>query len=273
MPNSKGVKNATGKTLIALEDYKMQPGDVIAHYATAKDARITSRTDMMFIEGRSRSSATTRNRSRAAAGRRWRQADDRSEISQRAKRNHRRHLERTARQRERQSRRERAVPGGSANEIEGTGPVPGAAFTQPRTGGSESGIPEFREGSGSGRSRNGSGVRQAERPELERRAGPRSRRPCSICCAPKPRSAISKLPLARGGGGGGGQDAGRDLASMFDLELDREKNQYETGQNSGRLPQEQRQKDADEALQRLSESRAAAAGARRTAEQEQAANF
>src|SRR5262249_21149269 len=50
IPNSKGVKDATGKTLIALEDYKMSPGDVIAMYATAKDARATSRTDMMFIE-------------------------------------------------------------------------------------------------------------------------------------------------------------------------------------------------------------------------------
>ncbi len=30
IPNSKGVQNASGKTLIALEDYKMEPGDVIA---------------------------------------------------------------------------------------------------------------------------------------------------------------------------------------------------------------------------------------------------
>ena len=33
-----------------------------------------------------------------------------------------------------------------------------------------------------------------------------------------------------GGGGGGGGGAGRDLASLFDLELDTEKNQYETAQ-------------------------------------------
>ena len=34
-----------------------------------------------------------------------------------------------------------------------------------------------------------------------------------------------------GGGGGGGNSAGRDLASLFDLELDTEKNQYETAQS------------------------------------------
>jgi len=50
IPNSRGVQNASGRTLLALEDYKMIPGDVIAMYATAKDARTISRTDMMFIE-------------------------------------------------------------------------------------------------------------------------------------------------------------------------------------------------------------------------------
>jgi hypothetical protein len=52
------------------------------------------------------------------------------------------------------------------------------------------------------------------------------------------------------GGGGGGGSAGRDLANLFDLELDTEKNQYETGQSQGSSA-EQRQKDVDEALQKL----------------------
>jgi hypothetical protein len=51
----------------------------------------------------------------------------------------------------------------------------------------------------------------------------------------------------RGGGGGGG--AARDLANLFDLELDREKNQYETGQQQA--SSEQRQREIDEALQKL----------------------
>ena len=40
-----------------------------------------------------------------------------------------------------------------------------------------------------------------------------------------------KIQVAFGnrGGGGGGGGAGRDLESLFDLELDTEKNQYETG--------------------------------------------
>ena len=53
----------------------------------------------------------------------------------------------------------------------------------------------------------------------------------------------------RGGGGGGGGGAGRDLASLFDLELDTEKNQYETAQTAS--PQEQHAKDVDDALAKL----------------------
>ncbi len=53
----------------------------------------------------------------------------------------------------------------------------------------------------------------------------------------------------RGGGGGGGGNAGRDLASLFDLELDTEKNQYETAQSAS--PAEQHEKDVEDALEKL----------------------
>ena len=43
---------------------------------------------------------------------------------------------------------------------------------------------------------------------------------------------------------------GRDLENLADLELDREKNQYETGQQSA---SDSRQKEVDQALQKLAE--------------------
>ena len=52
-----------------------------------------------------------------------------------------------------------------------------------------------------------------------------------------------------GGGGGGGGSTGRDLASLFDLELDTEKNQYETAQSAS--PAEQHEKDVEDALEKL----------------------
>jgi len=52
-----------------------------------------------------------------------------------------------------------------------------------------------------------------------------------------------------GGGGGGGGSAGRDLASLFDLELDTEKNEYETAQTGS--PAEEQAKKVDDALAKL----------------------
>ena len=53
----------------------------------------------------------------------------------------------------------------------------------------------------------------------------------------------------RGSGGSGTGNAGRDLASLFDLELDTEKNQYETAHKAA--PAEQREKDVEDALKKL----------------------
>ena len=58
-----------------------------------------------------------------------------------------------------------------------------------------------------------------------------------------------------GGGGGGGGGAGRDLASLFDLELDTQKNQYETAQTAGSASQ--REEEIDEALRNSTNSRSA----------------
>ncbi len=52
-----------------------------------------------------------------------------------------------------------------------------------------------------------------------------------------------------GGGGGGTNSAGRDLASLFDLELDTEKNQYETAQTA--TPAEQHEKTVEDTLAKL----------------------
>ncbi len=79
----------------------MEPGDVIAMYATAKDARTTSRTDMMFIEAEPFERNYTQSQQMGGGGGGGGGGDDSSEISQRAEGNHRGDLERAARQRRR----------------------------------------------------------------------------------------------------------------------------------------------------------------------------
>src|SRR6185436_6152836 len=53
-----------------------------------------------------------------------------------------------------------------------------------------------------------------------------------------------------GGGGGGGQQNAQDLADLFELELDQNKNQYETVQ---RGEMQQSSQEVDEALRKLKE--------------------
>ncbi len=61
-------------------------------------------------------------------------------------------------------------------------------------------------------------------------------------------SIFRRIELTFGRGGAGGQ-GGRDLADMFELEMDLEKNQYETGAGSPR----QLEREIDEALEKLRE--------------------
>ena len=80
-----------------------------------------------------------------------------------------------------------------------------------------------------------------------------SRKLCNSSCAPKPPSGRFRLhSAARGGGGGGGGGAARDLAALFDLELDTEKNQYETQKSAAGTAEQKAQEIAD-ALKKLDE--------------------
>ena len=59
-----------------------------------------------------------------------------------------------------------------------------------------------------------------------------------------------EVQRGRGGGGGGGGQASQDLLEMFELEMDLEKNQYETG---GGMSSQQMDREVDEALEKLKE--------------------
>jgi hypothetical protein len=64
-------------------------------------------------------------------------------------------------------------------------------------------------------------------------------------------ATFRQIEVAYGARGGGGGGAGRDLASLFDLELDTEKNQYETRQTASAA--DQRAQDVNDALKKLDE--------------------
>src|SRR5260370_760480 len=77
-----GAKEASGKTTLYLEDYKMSPGDLVTVYATARDARNTAKTDMYFIQAEpfEKNYSQSQQEGGAAQG-----GDDQNQISERQK--------------------------------------------------------------------------------------------------------------------------------------------------------------------------------------------
>ena len=74
---------------------------------------------------------------------------------------------------------------------------------------------------------------------------------------------FTDIQVSRGQGGGGGGGASRDLAEMFELEMDLEKNQYETGKWRFRPATRAGNRRGDEEARRAGTPTGAAGGARR----------
>ncbi len=252
---NKGVKTGSGKTMLSLEDYKMQPGDVVSVYATAKDARNTSQTDMLFVETQPYERNYTQSQQMGGGGGGGGGMGDQTEISQRQK----------------------EIIAATWNEIRG------GVKNKAKAGDNATFLSEVQDKlkeqaqtlAQRSKSRQLAGANQEfssftkDLEEAAKEMGPAAEK----LKAQKWREALEPEERAlqhllraeatfrdiqvafgnRGGGGGGGGGAGRDLANMFDLELDTEKNQYETGQQAGGSSSEQRQKEIDEALQKLEE--------------------
>ena len=100
--------------------------------------------------------------------------------------------------------------------------------------------------------------------EVERRDARRAEGAAGTLCAPKPPSAISRWRSEVRAVVEAAAAWAAISQNLADLELDREKNQYETGQQSA---SDQRAKEIDQALQKLAGAGAPAAGAGATAKE------
>ena len=242
----KGVKTASGSTTLFLEDYKLEPGDVVSVYATAKDARTTARTDIVFIEAQPYEKNYTQSQQQGGGGGGGQQDDNK--ISQRQK----------------------EIISATWNEIRGKDKVNAAenarflAEVQTKLKEQAQSLAQR------AKSRQLAGANQEfqsfvkDMEEAAAQMGPASDKlkvqgwkdalepeQKALQHLLRAEATFRDIQVAFGNqGGGGGGGAGRDLANLFDLELDTEKNQYETGQQQGSSA-EQKQKAIDEALQKL----------------------
>jgi hypothetical protein len=248
-----GAKNFNGKTTLSLEDFKLVPGDVVSLYATAKDAHAESRTDISFIQadpferefsqsqqsggggggggGQGQGNQTDiSRREKELIAATWKQQNDKASTPQQAADMGKVLSEAQTKLREqalalsgRMQSRDLAEANEEFNSFEKDMQAAAVAM-----------------------------VPSAEKLKQLAWHDAMPNEQKALQSLLRAEATFRQIQVAfgqRGGGGGGGGSAGRDLASLFDLELDTEKNQYETAQTSS--PAEEQAKKVDEALEKL----------------------
>ncbi len=246
-----GAKSANGMTTLSLEDFKLVPGDVVSLYATASDAHAESRTDISFIQadpferefsqsqqsgggggggGGQGSQTDISRREKELIAATWKQQNDKGATAQQSGDMGKVLSEAQTKLREqalalagRMQSRDLATANEEFTSFEKDMQIAAAAMTP-----------------------------SAEKLSQKawRDALPQEQK--ALQALLRAEATFRQIQVAfgqQGGGSGGGGGAGRDLASLFDLELDTEKNQYETAQTGS--PAEEQAKKVDDALQKL----------------------
>lgn len=246
---SRGAKTVEGQTLIALEDFKMVPGDVVSLYATARDARAEARSDILFVEAQPFEREYSQSQL-AGGGGGGGAGQEQENVSQRQKEI----IAATFNQlRDRSGDRRAAAENAKfLSEMQSKLRDQAASLakrmrSRELTGASQ----EFRSFANDMEQAANAMSQASEKLKGQNwkdAISPEQKALQHLLRAEATRRQIQVAFGMRGGGGGGG-GAGRDLESLFDLELDLEKNQYETGQQSASA--DERAREVDEALQRL----------------------
>ena len=248
-----GAKSAEGSYTVRLEDFKLVPGDLVSLYATARDGHAEARTDMSFIQadpferefsqsqqsggggggggggGNNQTEISKREKELIAAT--WKQVNDKSATGKDAAAQGQFLADAQNKLRDQVmalSARMGTRDLSSANEEF-------SAFEKDMEAAASTMAPSVEKLKG---------MAWKDALPLEQK---------TLQSLLRAEATFRQIQVASGqqsgGGGGGGGSAGRDLASLFDLELDTEKNQYETAQTAS--PAEQHAKDVESALEKL----------------------
>jgi hypothetical protein len=237
--------------MIALEVFKLVPGDVVALYATARDARSTSKTDIYFVEAQPWEREFTQSQTMGGGGGGG-EGEQQGRISQRQK-----EIIAATWNQSREAGKNRAAAAENAKFLADVqAKLRDQAQTLARRMASRelSGVNQEFSSFSKDMNEAAADMNTASdklKAQNWKEALPAEQRALQHLL--RAESTFRQIQVAfgqRGGGGGGGGGSGRDLENMFDLELDLEKNQYEAGQQRG-ASGEQRQREVDEALQRL----------------------
>jgi hypothetical protein len=249
------AKSLTGAYTFFLEEYKLKPGDFISYFAKARDAASEATSDIYFIEVKPFEMEYKQSQQQGGGGQG--QGDqDQNALSRRQKdliaATHR--LMREGEKYTEQERKDGYEAVAAGQEKLRTDTLEFLDRMGRRLGDVDEGQKQVAEMA--------EHLRQAAK-EMEA-APPPLRKESGKDALPPEQRALQRLLAAdaifrevqvafgnqQNGGGGGGEREQQELAGLFELELDKMKNQYETVQ---RAQQQQAEKQKSEAEQRLEE--------------------
>jgi hypothetical protein len=252
MLKSPGATSADGNYTLRLEDFKLVPGDLVSVYATAKDGHAETRTDISFIQAEPFEREFSQSQQGGGGGGGGGgQQNDQTEISKREKE--------LIAATWKQSNDKTATPKDAATAGQFLADAQqklrdqvNALSARIQSRDLSQANEEF-----TGFEKDMQAAAKAMAPSADKLKDMQWKD-----AIPLEQKALQSLLRAEatfrqiqvafgqsGGGGGSGSSAGRDLASLFDLELDTAKNQYETAQTAS--PAEQHEKDVESALEKL----------------------
>jgi hypothetical protein len=253
----KGKKEAEGSTTLSLEEFKLVPGDLVSVYATARDANpanAEAHTDMMFIQadpferefsqsqqsggggggGQGNESAQISQREKEIISSTFKQQGDKDSTQQQAA-----DISKLLSQAQATLRDQAVTLSGRLQARELTNEMQAISeFEKDMMAAAEAMAP----------------AAQELQKEKWKDAIPNEQK--ALQSLLRAEATYRQIQVAfgsrGGGGGGGGSGAARDLAALFDLELDTEKNQYESRQSAATTAEQKAQEIAD-ALKKLDE--------------------
>jgi hypothetical protein len=238
-------KKAEGSTTIYLEDYKLVPGDIVSFYATARDALATSRSDIFFIEAQPFERTYTQSQQMGGAG----GGDQAFQVSEHQKEiiaatwNQIKNGAKSKAEEEENARLLSSVQSKLRDQAKSL-----AQRMQSRDLTSNPALKQFAEDMSQAIGAMDQAIEKLRAREWQAALPPEQK---SLQHLSRADAAFRDIQLALGKGGNGAGGAGRDMEGLFDLELDREKNQFETGSNAA--SPDQRQKELEETLAKLEE--------------------
>jgi hypothetical protein len=252
--HQKGAKQADGSTTLSLENFKLVPGDLVSVYATAKDGNSEAHTDMMFIQADPFEREFSQSQvSGGGGGGGGGGGDPSAEISQREKEI----ISATFKQQgDKNSTQQQATDIAKLLSQSQSTLRDQAISLSERLQAREltdevKAIADFQKDMLAASQAMAPAAQQLQQQKWKD-AIPNEQK--SLQFLLRAEATFRQIQVAFGaqGGGGGGGGAARDLAQLFELELDTQKNQYETPQRAA-ASEEQKAKEIDEALKKLDE--------------------